>query len=348
MLSLALDVDTVGWQAHLEAVAKAVPGLVPVAKGNGYGLGNARLAGRAARLRTPTLAVGTPGEVADVAGPFPGHVLVLHPWDGEPDDADDFAPGRVVRTVSHADVLREVMARPATGRPPVVVEVATSMRRHGLEPDDVGMLADAGVRDVALHLPLARPGDVDPLGEVLDWVRRLDQAGVPLERLWVSHLRDDELDRLSAARAGLQVRARIGTRLWLGAPGVLQVRSSVLDVHRIRRGERYGYRQQRAPADGQLVVAAGGTAHGLGLDVPGSAQGLGGRARSLGRGVLASAGLARSPFEWAGHPLWFAEPPHMQVSLLWLPERVPAPRRGDELRVRARHTILHPDVVRER
>jgi hypothetical protein len=347
-MSLVLEVDTAGWQAHLDTVARAVPGLVPVTKGNGYGLGNARLAAQAARLGVATLAVGTPQEVGEVAGPFPGHLLVLSPWDGRPDVADDLAPGRVVRTVSHADVLADVLARPTASRPPLVVEVATSLRRHGLEPDEVGALVDAGVHDIALHLPMTRPGDVDPLGETLDWAGRLVALGVPVERLWVSHLRDDELERLAAAQPQLQVRARIGTRLWLGAPTTLHVRATVLDVHHIRRGERYGYRQQRAPADGQLVVAAGGTAHGLGLDVPGAAHGVGGRARTLGRGVLATAGLARSPFEWAGHPLWFAEPPHMQVSLLWLPERAPAPHRGDELLVRARHTILHADVVRER
>jgi len=115
-VSLTLHVDAARWRTHLEAVARVTPGLVPVAKGNGYGFGNARLAGEAARLRVDTLAVGTPSEVADVAGPFAGRLLVLSPWDGSPDEADEVAGGRVVRTVANADVLAG-LAGPAVHQP---------------------------------------------------------------------------------------------------------------------------------------------------------------------------------------------------------------------------------------
>ena len=45
-MSLTLSVDGDRWRAHLRAFAEATPGLVPVAKGNGYGFGNGRLAQR--------------------------------------------------------------------------------------------------------------------------------------------------------------------------------------------------------------------------------------------------------------------------------------------------------------
>ena len=43
-MTLSLTVDGERWRAHLRAVADATPGLVPVAKGNGYGIGLGRLA----------------------------------------------------------------------------------------------------------------------------------------------------------------------------------------------------------------------------------------------------------------------------------------------------------------
>ena len=36
-MSLTLTVDGERWRAHLREVAEATPGIVPVAKGNGYG-----------------------------------------------------------------------------------------------------------------------------------------------------------------------------------------------------------------------------------------------------------------------------------------------------------------------
>ena len=48
-MALTLYVDTPRWRAHQRSVVDAFPGLVPVAKGNGYGFRNLRLAEEAAR-----------------------------------------------------------------------------------------------------------------------------------------------------------------------------------------------------------------------------------------------------------------------------------------------------------
>ena len=78
-MSLTLTVDGDRWRAHLRAVAEANPGLVPVAKGNGYGFGLGRLARKAQWLGVDTLAVGTYDELPEVASRFDGDLLVLTP-----------------------------------------------------------------------------------------------------------------------------------------------------------------------------------------------------------------------------------------------------------------------------
>ena len=46
-MSLSLTVDGERWRSHLLRTVRTHPGIVPVAKGNGYGLSVARLARRA-------------------------------------------------------------------------------------------------------------------------------------------------------------------------------------------------------------------------------------------------------------------------------------------------------------
>jgi len=68
------------------------------------------------------------------------------------------------------------------------------------------------------------------------------------------------------------------------------------------------------------------------------------------RAVAAEDGLeaahrVRSPFTVSGTMPRFAEPPHMQCSLLSLPDGVAPPRIGDEVPVRMRLTTTTPDAV---
>jgi alanine racemase len=127
-MTFSLYVDEDRWRTHLSSVVDATPGIVPVIKGNGYGLGNARLAAEAARLGVPAVAVGTSDELPEVREHFDGDVLVMSPSYPrcEPDDT-----GRVLRTVAHLETLR------AGGGARVVVEGMTTMRRHGLAADAV-------------------------------------------------------------------------------------------------------------------------------------------------------------------------------------------------------------------
>jgi len=343
-MTFSLQVDGARWRAHQDAVAAAVPGLVPVVKGNGYGFGPVLAAAQAARLGVPAIAVGLAQEVASVRGSYDADVLVLQPHlpgvDAVPEAADS-----VLRTVASAAALEEL---PAAAGHRVVVELMSSMRRFGLDEAELAALAPglarrAGLEGFALHLPIDPPPG-GRVAEVVRAVERLRSHGLKPTALWVSHLSDAE--RAAAAHAvgdGVRLLSRIGTRLWLGS-GADQARATVLAVHEVRRGERYGYRQRRAARSGQLVVVSGGTSHGVALSAP-TAGGAAQRVKAAGTGGLEAVGRSLSPFRVGGARRWFAEPPHMQVSMVWLPPVEPAPQVGSELDVDVRMTTVSFDRV---
>ncbi len=236
----------------------------------------------------------------------------------------------------------------------IVLERATSMRRHGF---DAAGLREAGrrlrahrdehrggaeVRGVALHLPLDQGSH---LAEVLALMDDVVAADLSTRTVWISHLTGEELARLRTTYADYTVRPRVGTGLWLGDRGALRVTSRVLDVHDLPRGTAFGYRGRSLPRSGHLLVVSGGTAHGIGLEAPTGQGGLRARAATLARGGLDAAGLARSPFTVDGRPRLFAEPPHMQASMLFLPAGARVPEIGDEVDVRVRYTTTTFDRV---
>ncbi|MFJ6212571.1 alanine racemase [Streptomyces sp. NPDC092296] len=343
-MALSLYVETARWRAHQQSVLDAFPGLVPVAKGNGYGFGNRRLAEEATRLGAPMLAVGTSYEARDAVEDFGGDVLVLTPYRIGEDPVP--LPGRVVRTVASVSGVRALVGRR------VVVECMTSMRRHGINPEDVAKLGaaldDVRLEGFALHLPLDHPDGYDPVQECTAWIGRLTAAGLPIPAVYVSHLSAEELGRLRGLHPGTVIRPRIGTRLWLGDHGALDCRGTVLDVTPVVKGDRYGYRQLKAPMDGHLVVVAGGTAHGVGLEAPKHMTGVTPRAKNLARAGLATVNRTVSPFSWGGRKAAFAEPPHMQVSILFVPGDTAPPTVGEELRATLRHTTTYFDRTVDR
>ena len=115
-------------------MAGATPGLVPVAKGNGYGYGLVRLAEEAAELGVDTLAVGTLDEAAMVRDTFAGDIVVMTPLRRNDTRAMQLAGDpRVISTVSRVEDL--VALTQLTDPPRVLFEVLTSMRRYGTAPD---------------------------------------------------------------------------------------------------------------------------------------------------------------------------------------------------------------------
>lgn len=348
-MTLTLTVDGDRWRTHLRAVADATPGLVPVAKGNGYGFTLGRLARKAGWLGVDTLAVGTYDELPEVASRYDGSLLVLTPWRpfGAALEVDPALDRRVIHTVSRLDDLTDLLGRRPGAR--FVLERATSMLRHGLTarelwsvPRVLAELPKSGLEGVALHLPLAHGAH---LTEVQRLVNDIVAAGLPIDTVWVSHLSAAELATLRATYPDYTFRPRIGTDLWLGDRGALRVTATVLDVHAVERGDAFGYRHRTAPKAGHILVVSGGTAHGIGLEAPTGDASLRARAATVARGGLDAAGFVRSPFSIDGKQRLFAEPPHMQASMLFLPHGARVPAVGDEVDVRVRYTTTAFDRV---
>lgn len=343
-MALTLYVDTARWRAHQQSVLQQFPGLVPVCKGNGYGFGHERLADEATRLGADLLAVGTTYEAARIKDFFSGDLLVLTPFRHGEEPVP--LPDRAIRSVSSVEGVGGLVGAR------VVIEVMSSMKRHGVKPEDLPKLA-AAIEDVrlegfAIHLPLDRADGSDAVDEVIGWMDRLRAARLPLHTMFVSHLKADELARLQQQFPQTRFRARIGTRLWLGDHDATEYRGSVLDVTRVAKGERFGYRQQKAASDGYLVVVAGGTSHGVGLESPKALHGVMPRAKGVARAGLATVNRNLAPYVWAGKQRWFAEPPHMQVSILFVPGDAPQPQVGEELVAHLRHTTTQFDRIVDR
>jgi hypothetical protein len=231
----------------------------------------------------------------------------------------------------------------------VILERMTSMLRHGFSARELRatgeVLAahpDAHLQGVSFHLPL---GTASHVTEVQRLMADVVAADLPTRTVWVSHLTDRELATLEGAYPDYEFRLRIGTDLWLGDRDALSVKATVLDCHPVERGDVFGYRSRTAPKSGTILVVSGGTAHGIGLEAPTGANSVKARAATLARGGLDAAGFVRSPYTIDGKQRLFAEPPHMQASMLFLPTGAQVPEVGDEVEVRVRFTATTFDRI---
>lgn len=330
-MPLTLHVDQARWREHLRTTWD--PAIVPVVKGNGYGFGREWLLDQAIAFGATTVAVGT---YQELPAKLTTEVVVLSPWRPY---LDAPTAQQVIHTVSR---LADLVTIPPRSR--VLVEVQTSMRRHGIGVGELRYVAANGVLDRikfegwSIHLPMGPGGTAANITEAHELGKAAN--AVRPAPLWVSHVPATKL-----ADIGEAVRLRIGTGLWLGDRGALKVLATVNDVHRVRRGERVGYRQRRAPGDGHVLIVSGGTAHGVGLEAPTAAVTVKQRAVSFAKGSLDAAGMALSPFTVGGKQRWFIEPPHMQASMLFLPSAVAPPAIGDEIPVDVRFTTSTFDKI---
>ena len=340
-MSLVMKVDGDRWREHLRSVAASSAGIIPVAKGNGYGFGVGRLARRAEWLGVPMLAVGTYDELDDATSRFPGDIVVLTPWRPYlPEAVAALENPRIIHTVGRLSDLAALQGHR------LAIEVATSMRRHGFAAEDLDEVLKAStgshIEAISVHLPLPGQENADEFARLLAVIAPAAAARGVTE-VWVSHLSNEQIE--AAATQGMTLRPRIGTQLWLGDPEAITVEASVLDQHPIKRGDAFGYRRRTAKSSGTILIVSGGTAHGIGLEAPAGSLTARDRAARVARGGLDAMGRVRSPFFIGEHQAMFAEPPHMQSSMLFLPNDAPVVAPGDVVRARVRHTATAFDRV---
>jgi len=351
-MSLTLNVDGARWRAHLTKIAERNPGLVPVAKGNGYGFGLHRLADETTRLGVDTLAIGTYDELGPLMSRFAGDLLVLTPWRpflNETMVSTSSTDGghRIIHTVSRLEDLEKLLAQDPDAR--FVLERMTTMLRHGMTARELREASvivhehrGARLEGVAFHLPLQAGSN---LAEAHRLMTDVVAAGLPTSTIWASHLEPRDLATVRASYRDFTIRPRIGTDLWLGARDALSVTATVLDAHHVDRGDSFGYRGRTAPRTGTILVVSGGTAHGIGLEAPSGDLSIRSRAATIARGGMDAVGFVRSPYTVFGKVRLFAEPPHMQASMLFLPQGSAVPGIGDEISVRVRYTATTFDRV---
>ena len=313
-VAVMLTIETAAWRTRVDGFvnhhAAAAIDVLPVVKGNGYGFGRDRLTAEVERLGLPTVAVGT---VFELSGPADGRRgasrrrIVLTPIVSAADvavlaEAPDAVP--TVASRQHVQVLRD-----ARWRGPVVVKLASSMRRYGVGPDELGALVEAAatagltIEAYVLHLPLDDHGGANH-DEAVRCLGSLPDDGVALH---LSHVNLDELRTLAGARPARRLVHRVGTALWHGpAKDGLHLAADVLDVRAVQAGDTAGYRGATVASDGHLVMIGAGTAHGV---------------HALADG--------RSPFHFARHRLALLEPPHMHTSMVLVPASDPCPAPGD-------------------
>jgi hypothetical protein len=341
-MGLTLHIDRHIWNAHIDSFNAQHKGLVPVIKGDGYGLGTARLAHEATRIGSQTIAVGTPCEADKIRAVFNGEILILLPW-----LADQPRIAGSVHTLSSIAALNAWQ-----DQAPVVIEILTDTRRHGLSRSEYGELANLigglNCRGLAFHLPLTPArSPLEMVSKEIDYLFENEvSAGTFGQAIWVSHIPSKDLASLRAKYPSLTFYERVGTELWLGESRALKATATIVDRHRISSGDRVGYRQRRVRKSGWLLVVSGGTQHGIGLESPPSDLSTFGRVKLILKALLVVAGIARSPYSLHGRRLLFAEPPHMQCSLLLLNGKT-APEIGACLDVTVRHTTTRFDTITE-
>ncbi|MFV0308236.1 MAG: alanine racemase [Desertimonas sp.] len=310
-MTLRLRVERVAWLDHVHEVARHHPGVIPVVKGNGYGFGRRDLAEIASSL-SDTIAVGTVHELADL--PAGARPVVLTPTRRPPADLHP-----ILTVGSRHDVAALTGWQ---GR--IVVKLASSMRRFGVEPDGLGELmrairrADLDVAAFAVHPPLAGTDD-EHIDDIARWLPVLGDD----DEVWVSHLSRAGYHDLREAWPDRRFRIRLGTALWHGDKSMLRLGADVLAVHAVRAGEPVGYRQRSAPGDGWLVVIGAGSAHGVDLLADG-----------------------RSPFHHDRRRLTLIEPPHMHTSMAFVPTGERGPDVGETVDVQRPLITTDVDEIR--
>ncbi len=354
-MSFTLYLDRQQWLKHLTEADSLFPGYLPVIKGNGYGFGNSFLADAISELGKRSVAVGTLEEARHI---FSTHdfekILILTPVLSEIRESDlayVFTVGSFAQLEHLFASVENLSARKLTLPPvKVLLKCRSAMKRYGFAPGDLKEAAEMlrnhpyfQIQGFSLHFPTERIRESEKLQQIQTWIEQITTAGLVCDKMYVSHLSSHLSHRIGEQHPAVSFIMRLGTGLWL-RDKTYYFRSTVLDVRRIIRGERYGYKQKKTWRNVYLVTVSGGTANGIGLESPVHARGLKGRLKLTVFWLLSLFNLHLSPFIHDGKRLWFAEPPHMQASVLKIRRNPPKP--GEEVTLKnLRMTIATFDQV---
>jgi alanine racemase len=325
-MSLVLSVRTATWCDHVRATVANYGGadrVVAVVKGNGYGFGPATLLDRYRELVDAELAgpfgiaVGTVHEAVELAGTVE-RCHVLTPAMGPL--PENLPPGTVM-TVGDPHHVAHLARHGWEG--PVVVKLASSMRRYGVDPEELHALirgihaARCEVIGAALHLGL-EGDDATRRHEIESWLRHLDMHW-PLA---VSHLGPETFTDLTEVHSQRSWWIRLGTSLWHGDKSMLHLGAEVVQIRRIHRGDTAGYRATASPATGHLLAIGAGSAQGVQIRPDGA-----------------------SPVHFARRRLALLEAPHMHTTMAVVPDGDPTPQVGDVVDIQCPLTQVAPDEV---
>ena len=314
-MTIRLAVHEARWLGHVQSVAAAMPGLVPVVKGNGYGFRRWNLMPLAGQLASE-VAVGTVYKVRDVpAGIVP---VVLTPTLTGPPQSLPRNTGLTVGSVQHVKAL---VHHGWTGN--VMVKLRSSTMRFGIIPDELdGLLSELRANHFTIHgYSIHPPIEGDPRNHLRDverWLRLIPNDAP----VYVSHMDSALYAHLRGRHSDRAFRIRLGTALWHGDKSMMQLSADVLDHHPVETGMRAGYKQVAIAGPGEIVLVGCGTAHGV---------------RLLDDG--------RSPFHYQRQRLNVLEPPHMHTSMLLLARGRPVPPVGEWIDVQQPLSRVQVDLL---
>ncbi len=316
-MTLQLSVDSAAWGRHVAKTASDFDDLIPVVKGNGYGLGRSTLIEHAQKI-SRDIAVGTVFEADDVPGNC--RAFVLTPVGKALPPAKNLTKN-VVMTVGSVDHVNNL--RNASWRGDVVVKLRSSMNRYGAELSEINALLAAvqaaGLTQVgwSVHPPLdgTPKSHADEIGSII--------SGVESNLPWfVSHIDAENLVDLRKKFAKKTIRVRSGTQLWLGDKSMFELNADVLDARSVKSGEVVGYRKITLHQSGTLAMIGAGTSHGIQL-----------------------VGAELSPFHFNSTRLSLVEPSHMHTSMVFVPTNQSPPKSGEIVDVQQPLTRVYPDII---
>jgi len=341
-MSLTLYVNNNYWTNSLKNVLNAYENsLIPVIKGNGYGIGKSNLAKKSEELGLTEIAIGTIFEAQEIINSDFNQIIVMDPIK----DLDKNAFDELKKINDKRLVLTLSDIKDATNleNTPVIVEVLTSMKRFGLTANDLKTLSNYQILGLSLHLPIENSTN-GKITEVKNWLKIYEEVLPQAKKVvYLSHLSKEEFLKIKKEFPNFVFKLRLGTKFWLNDLSNFQIKSTVLAVHDVN-DENIGYRQRKVN-DNYIVIVSGGTSHGVGLQAPRSNTNLKSRITSILAGVLEAFDQTLSPFVISGKQRWFAETPHMNVSMLKLSKNITPPKVGSEITAHLRMTTTNFDSV---